>query len=247
MRPALAFHEVSFRYPVGHVALERVSFAIDPGEAISIIGPNGGGKTTLVKLALGLLEPDSGTIELLGKRPERGCSEAGYVPQFLQVDPKFPISCGEVIAMGLPGSSRHASRKVDQLLEQVGCPGIARRQYSALSGGQRQRVLIARALGTDPEILFLDEPTANVDAAGQAQINNLLNILRTRMTVITVTHDLNLVAEGVNRVLCVDRVVHVHPTESLEPDLRGHLFGPGMALVKHSECLDDACSSHNLT
>lgn len=248
----LDFQAVSFRYPSGVQALQEATFTVAEGDRVAVIGPNGGGKTTLLKLALGLLKPDSGTIQTCGHAPHRGCQQVGYVPQVTSVDARFPITCERVVGMGLLQAKAKPAGAVPQALEQVGLPEFGQRSFQALSGGQRQRVLIARALVARPRLLLLDEPTAHLDPEAAGQLRDLLGQLRQSRTVITVTHDLNFVDAEVQRVLCVNRTVHLHPTQALEQDLWAHLYGPPLAQVHHDACLathrhldsDHACAQH---
>lgn len=240
MASILTFDKVSFRYPNGVEALRNASFTVDAGESVSIVGPNGGGKSTLLKLALGLLEPSSGSVALCGQSPTTGCRLAGYIPQHTQVDARFPITVAGVIGIGL---SKHPNRKARtrELLTEVGCDGLQQRQFSALSGGQQQRILMARALATEPKILLMDEPMAHIDAEAQDNLAALLGHLRQQITIVTVTHDLNFVEASVTKVICVDRTLHMHPTEAVRGDLRERLFGPRVALIRHDACLEGCC------
>ena len=202
---------VDFSYP-GTPVLKEISFQVMPGEFIGMIGPNGGGKTTLLKLILGFLKPSQGTIKVFGE--EGGSSLAinrlAYVPQAVRFDRDFPISVEEVVLSGLinhlpwygrfHSTDRNAAREA---LEKVGLLQFASHSFGALSGGQAQRVLIARALVSNPQLLLLDEPTASVDSQAEADIYTLLNQLKGEMTILMVTHDLGAVIEQVERILCV--------------------------------------------
>ncbi|MFW5728951.1 MAG: metal ABC transporter ATP-binding protein, partial [Spirochaetota bacterium] len=170
--PIVAFDHVTFSFGAAPV-IEDATFTIDPGDFVSMIGPNGAGKTTLAKIMLGLLQPTRGRVNLCGGATSQQCTRVGYVPQHGAFDPEFPITAGEVVLMGrVPrglGFYRRSDRRdAARTLAQVGLPGFGGRPFADLSGGQRQRVLIARALVSSPELLILDEPTANIDsAAGQ--------------------------------------------------------------------------------
>lgn len=235
---ALSFEQVSFSYG-GTPVLEDVSFSIERGECACLIGPNGGGKSTLLKLALGLIRPAHGTIRLLSHAPHIGCRRIGYVPQFLNVDAKFPVTAGDVVLMGkldrlsLWGRYRPEDRQaVDSALERVGLPEVEKRAYAALSGGQKQRVLIARALVSNPEVLLLDEPTSNVDLAVEAQFARMLKELRGELTIIMVTHDLGLVEQLSDRVLCVNHRVHEHGLDALDGETIREIYS-GQQRRKH--------------
>ncbi|MBN1808567.1 MAG: metal ABC transporter ATP-binding protein [Planctomycetes bacterium] len=243
--------DVSFSY--GDVpVLEGVSFDIRKGDYVSILGPNGGGKTTLLKLITGLLKPDSGALEVFGQRPGKTGEQIGYVPQYFQFDASFPVIVMDVVLMGrLRGGAkigpygaqdRKAAKKA---LEEVGLADVWGRPFADLSGGQRQRVLIARALATQPKLLLLDEPTANVDAAVESTLARLLGSLNERMTIVMVTHDIGFVSANVRSVLCVNRNVAEHPTEDVCGETISRLYGEQMRMVKHDrdtsgdkECLN---------
>jgi len=209
MAPLIKFHQVSFGYHETMV-LRDVNLEVQAGESIGIIGPNGGGKTTLLKLIMGFLKPLSGTIEVLGQAPGTGKQPIAYVPQVLRFDRQFPISVFEVVLTGrlshLPwhGAYRQEDKNAAMhALEQVGIADLHGRAFGTLSGGQMQRVLIARALASKPALLLLDEPTASVDAKAEADIYELIKILQADLTVLMVTHDLRAAIEYVQRVICV--------------------------------------------
>jgi zinc transport system ATP-binding protein len=207
--------DLSFRYGKP-VVLEDVSFTVPDGESLCVIGPNGGGKSTLMKLLLGLLEPNAGEIKILGKSPVKARSDIGYVPQAIRFDPLFPISALDIVLMGRLDRlgvglfSGKCKREAEAALDEVGLVDIAHRSFSDLSGGQRQRVLIARALACDPKLLLLDEPTANIDLSVEEALLDSLEKLRERMTILLVTHDLDLVSRIGDSVLCVNHRVHRH-------------------------------------
>lgn len=211
----IACRDLSFRYGKPLV-LDDVSFQVEEGESLCVIGPNGGGKSTLMKLLLGLLEPVSGEIQVLGKTPVKARCEIGYVPQAIRFDPLFPISALDIVLMGrldrlgvglFSGKCKNAARAA---LDEVGLADLANRPFSDLSGGQRQRVLIARALACDPKLLLLDEPTANIDLSVEEALLETLEKLRERMTILLVTHDLDLVSRIGDSVLCVNHRIHRH-------------------------------------
>lgn len=206
---------VSFGY-TDSLVLEEVSFVLHRGESLCVIGPNGGGKSTLVKLLLGLLEPTDGRIEVLGKPPRAARTGMGYVPQAMRYDPRFPIAALDIVLMGrldrlFVGRFSKQCRDIAlAALDEVGMADFAKRPFSDLSGGERQRVLVARALASEPELLLLDEPTANIDLSVEAQLIETLVKLRQRMTILMVTHDLDLVSSLGDSILCVNHRVHRH-------------------------------------
>lgn len=196
--------------------LEDVSFTVNRGESLCVIGPNGGGKSTLAKLILGLLEPDRGHLAIFGRKPRDSRTKIGYVPQAMRFDPLFPIAALDIVLMGRlnhlkVGPFSKCCRGIAQAaLAEVGLSGYEKRAFSDLSGGERQRVMVARALACEPEILLLDEPTANIDLTIEAQLIETLVSLRHRMTILMITHDLDLVSAIGDSVLCVNHRVHRH-------------------------------------
>ena len=197
--------------------LRGVNLNIQSGDFMAMIGPNGGGKTTLLKLMLGLLNPKSGTIQILGKTPQDISHRIGYVPQDIHINQNFPISASDVVLMGKlkPGRgwSRHSNedrRAAQQALNQVGMEKYRDHRVGELSGGQKQRVFIARALVTDPDLLILDEPTASIDTKGQNDFYALLKELNRKITIIVVSHDLMVISRYVKSVACVNQRLHYH-------------------------------------
>ena len=194
-------------------AIENISFSIFEKEFVSIVGPNGGGKSTLVKLILGLLKPTSGEILIWGKEPESVRNKIGYVPQHINFDPLYPISTLDVVMMGrLNNSFFHKFNKKDleiakNAIKFVGMEGYEKKLISNLSGGQRQRVLIARALAVDSSILILDEPTANLDKEAQAFLYEILQKINKEKTILLVSHDTGVVPSISSSVLCLNRTV----------------------------------------
>jgi zinc transport system ATP-binding protein len=221
--PILSVQHVSFSYDKAPI-LEQASFSIEKGEFIGIFGPNGGGKTTLLKLLIGILKPDSGMIRLFGKDPQESRGEVGYVPQVLRFDRDFPISALEVVLMGALSTMnwwgsypKEAMTAAHEALERVGLLDFAQAPFGTLSGGQAQRVLIARAIMNKPQILILDEPTASVDPQAEREIHHLLSELNRSLTVIMVTHDLQSIIDKAKRLLCVHRqVTSMHAQEVCE-------------------------------
>lgn len=203
----LEFSRVNFSYPSQKV-LTNTSFHIHEGEAVALVGPNGAGKSTILKLLLGLEIANSGRITLFGKSVKEGKKDIGYVPQYAQYDSAFPISVSEVVSMGrlLPWLSRYSNKdkeKVNEALELMNIEHLATRPYYALSGGQRRRVLVARALASNPKMLILDEPTANMDSLSEQSFYEALHKVKGRTTILIVTHDTSYVSNLTDRVLCV--------------------------------------------
>lgn len=210
---ALSIRNLNFNYD-GVKALDNVNLEIDSQEFVGIFGPNGGGKTTLLKLILGFLYPQSGEILLFGLPPEKSRHLVGYVPQALRSDRDFPISVLEVVMMGaletLNWLGRYPSgvkQRALQALEKVGLASKEKAAFGTLSGGEAQRALIARAIVNQPRMLILDEPTANIDPQGEEEIHKLLLGLSKTITILMVTHDLQTIIDKVGKLLCVQRKV----------------------------------------
>lgn len=216
----------------GEWVLRGIDFALPAGVVFGLIGPNGGGKTTLLKVALNLLHPSAGEVYVFGKRwedyPTPGPS-IGYTPQHHAHLPQFPVSVRQVVCMGRYGKAglgrpltRADRAVVERCLEMVGMEAFARRPIDALSGGQKQRVFIARALAAEPQLLILDEPTAGVDSAARSQFYELLQDLQRRLalTVILATHDIGMVLKYCDLVGCLNETLTVHDTDNRQEILR---------------------------
>jgi zinc transport system ATP-binding protein len=198
-------------------ALRDVNLSVNHGDFVAMIGPNGGGKTTLLKLMLGLLKADSGEMRIFSRPPQDVSHRIGYVPQDVHINQDFPISALDVVLMGTlrPGKgwSRHSHqdrRAALNALTQVEMKKFRDHRIGELSGGQKQRVFVARALVTDPDLLFLDEPTASIDTRGQNEFYRLLKELNESITIIVVSHDLMVISGYVKSVICVNQRLHYH-------------------------------------
>ena len=187
----------------------------------AIVGPNGGGKTTFIKVLLGVIPITSGTISLLGLNPSQVCKKGivGYVPQFSTIDPFFPASVLDVVLMGLlikKGLFKFFSKADKQCalhaLDMVHMGAFKDRSFSSLSGGERQKVFIARAIINNPELLFLDEPTSNLDPKAKYDIFSLLCELNRNTTIVLVTHDISIIGEKIDVVACINQEMRVHRT-----------------------------------
>ncbi|BCO10031.1 ABC transporter ATP-binding protein [Desulfolithobacter dissulfuricans] len=242
-KSVIVIRDLSFSYGE-RLILENVNLVIHEREMIGIIGPNGGGKTTLLKLILGLLKPDRGSVLVFGQPPEKVAHRIGYVPQHMQFDDRFPVSVLDVVLMGLAGRGGlgplpgKMKEKALQTLDRVELSAYAHHPFAGLSGGQRQRVLIARALAGEPEMLLFDEPTANVDSRAGEKLYAILHQLNQEMTILVVSHDIGFVNQQITSVVCVNQQVQIHPTS----ELAGHniidLYGRDIALIRH----DHRCS-----
>lgn len=222
-------------------AIAGVCLDVEAGEYLGIIGPNGGGKSTLLKAIVGLLPPASGTVQVFGRDAKEKKTMIGYIPQFAAMDRSFPITVLEVVLTGRLKSGlspffRYSSedRKIAyELLDKVGISGLARRGISELSGGEFQKMLIARALAVDPALLLLDEPTASVDAGSRVQIYDLLDQLNRHMTIILVTHDLLAVSSQVRRLACLNGSLVYHGEPELTESVVNNLYGCPVDLIAH--------------
>jgi zinc transport system ATP-binding protein len=215
---------VCFRYDEDWV-LSNIDLSVRDKEFLGIVGPNGGGKTTLLKVILGLLKPASGSVETKGL--------LSYVPQHLVFEKHFPISVIDVVLMGLIDRlkvgiyhSEKNTKRALEALDKLDIPDLAYKKFGDLSGGQRQRVLIARAIINSPNILVLDEPTANIDKEAQELVYELLRKLNKAMTILMVSHHFDFIVSDVNRVICIDKGIHTHAVRAVA--------GQKLSIIDHS-------------
>jgi len=243
--PVIEVEDLSFRFDTGPPVLEDVNIKITAGDFASVIGPNGGGKTTLVKLIVGLLKPTTGRVRVFGLPPGKARPRIGYMPQHAMMDPRFPVRATDVVLMGRLGTGRRfgnytrADREAAaEALAMVDLEALGGRPFSDLSGGQRQRVLLARALVTDPDLLLLDEPAAGLDQKVELDFFELLQELNQHITIVLVTHDLGFVAGFVRTVICVHGHVDIHPTSSLDGRAISEIYGGEVRMVRHDHRVD---------
>jgi zinc transport system ATP-binding protein len=236
---AIEFEDVWFSYEKTPV-LQEVSFSLEEGEFLGIIGPNGGGKTTLLKLMLGILKPDRGRIRILGQAPHDASHRVGYVPQGTDFNRSFPVSVLDVALMGRMSTSRIGRRyskedreKVREVLEKVGMWGYRNRLIGKLSGGQRQRVFIARALATNPEILFLDEPTASVDSEFQTDLYDFLKALNREVTIVVISHDIGIISAHMKSIACVNKHFIFHSGAEITQEMLDMAYECPVDLIAH--------------
>jgi zinc transport system ATP-binding protein len=236
IQPLLEARHVTFGYD-REVVLDDVSLAIQPRDFLAVIGPNGGGKTTLIKILLGLLEPWSG--EVIHRGTDRK-GRLGYVPQFSTFDRTFPLRVSDVVLMGKLGSrgllrpyTRRDRGEVEQVLARLDLADLARVHVSEISGGQLQRVLIARAVISDPEILFLDEPTASIDLESRQSLGELLVDLNRSIPIVVITHDVTSIAPMVRNIACINRKLHYHAGNELDQAMLEEVYGCPVELVAH--------------
>lgn len=230
----------------GKEVLHNINLKINEGVFIGIVGPNGGGKTTLLKTIIGLIKPQKGDILIFGKEPidqsKRGIF--GYLPQHQNIDTNFPITTLEVVMMGLPrrGLFRRYSKddynRAKEMITLMGMDGFENHPFGSLSGGQQQRVSIARALAHNPKILVLDEPSTGIDVVGQEDFYHLLRGLQKRfnLTIIMVSHDIGTITTYVDEIACMNRTLHYHgnPLGAFDKDVLKGLYGKSIEIIMHS-------------
>ncbi|MCE5196323.1 MAG: ABC transporter ATP-binding protein [Negativicutes bacterium] len=222
-------------------AVTEINLDVEEGEYLGIIGPNGGGKSTLLRAILGLIPITSGEITIYGKKIAQNRSLVSFVPQFSAIDKLFPITLREVVLFGKLKAelkpffrySKQDKMEVEALLEKVGIYELANRQITELSGGEFQKMLIARALAVKPKLLLLDEPTASVDTNSSSQIYSLLADLNRNMTIILVTHDLLAVSSQVHRLACLNNRLVYHGEPELTEGVVNTMYGCPVDLIAH--------------
>ncbi len=237
--PVVELDRVDFAYHDLRV-LENVSLRVEAGEFLAIVGPNAGGKTTLLRLLLGELKPTRGRVRVLGRKPAEARELVGYVPQYPRFQRDFPITVRQVVLMGrlTPRSllfrySRADHRVAERVMRRVEIADIAERPIGSLSGGQTQRVLLARALVGEPRLLVLDEPTANIDQRRESDIFDLLRELNREVTIIVVSHDIGFISAYVDRVACLNRTLLCHTTAELDAETIQRMYGAPVHHVEH--------------
>jgi len=224
----------------GEPVLEDVDLSVRERDFVGLIGPNGGGKTTLINVLLGLLQPTRGRVEIMGLPVEKGRRFIGYVPQLVDFDRVFPIRVWDVARMGRL-SRHHVLRRysaeddgaVARALREVDAFDLRDRPFGELSGGQRQRVYIARALASEPEILLLDEPTTSVDPRVSQTIYQLLERLNERITILMISHDMSAISSYVKTVGCINRRLFYHGEDQLTPEMLELAYQCPIDLIAH--------------
>jgi zinc transport system ATP-binding protein len=237
--PAIELKDLWFYYD-GQLVLRNVNMSVGQHDFLALIGPNGCGKTTLLKLMLGILRPSQGAVLLFGKEPGQVSGQAGYVPQDTGVNRSFPISVMDVALMGrmgLPGRSRGFSAEDREIarkaLERVGMWEYRTRPIGKLSGGQRQRVFIARAISTEPKILLMDEPTASVDAQFQTELYDFLKDLNDSMTIVIVSHDMSVLSSYIKTVACLNQTLYHHDAAEVTSEMLDMAYACPVDLIAH--------------
>lgn len=247
MRPIVDLDSVTFGYGTVPV-LQEVSLHLHFGQFAALVGPSGAGKTTFLKMVTGLLSPTRGSVRINGHKfgdpfPPR----IGYVPQIETVDWNFPVTVGQVVLMGvanssgpLPWVSRTDKQRMEELLEQLGIGGLAKRPIRDLSGGQQQRVFLARALISNPDLLVLDEPTAGVDMrTAESVLHTLAHLNQEGMSILMTTHDLNAAAAHIPWVICLNRriIAQGPPDEVYTEEILNATYQGDMLVIRQNDML----------
>ncbi len=253
--PVVELSHVTFGYEPGQPSvLEDVTLRVDANDFLGIIGPNGGGKTTLLKMILGLFRPQHGTVRVFGRSPAQVRCQIGYVPQHARMDPSVPTSVLDVVLMGRLNRSSWGlwygaehTQAAREALRQTETEDLAHRPVATLSGGQRQRVLIARALAGDAGLLLLDEPTAGVDTHMEHGLTDLLHRLNQRLPIVLVSHDISFVSTHLKRVACLNRSLTCHAAHEVTEQVIAQMYHGHVRAVQHSEecpLSDPGCENH---
>lgn len=255
-KPIIEIRDLTAGYD-GKIVLRDVNLTIYEHDFLGIIGPNGGGKTTLIKCILGLLKPISGEIIYLNAQ---NSLSAGYLPQYSSIDKKFPISVEEVISSGLniqkslfKKHSKEQLAKVDAVVHRMGLDKVRKNAIGQLSGGQLQRALLGRAIISDPAVVILDEPSTYIDKQFESRLYELLTEINQESAIILVSHDIGTVVQQVKTIACVNETLDYHPTEEITGEwlennfhcpieLIGHGSIPHRILANHEH--HDGCKEH---
>ena len=227
-------------YYDGVPVLEGINLSVKSNDFLGLIGPNGGGKTTLLKVILGLMKPSRGKVTVMGQSPEKGRKFIGYISQFNLFDRDFPISVFDVVLMGRYSKtglfhrySEEDKRTAIEVLKAVEMLDYKDRQVGRLSGGEQQRVFIARALVTNPKLLLLDEPMASIDPNMQAEFYELLDRLKERMAIVLVSHDISAVSIYVNEIACLNHQLFYHGSKEVSAEELEKSYHCPIQLIAH--------------
>jgi zinc transport system ATP-binding protein len=221
------------------LVLDDIEFEVRAGDFVGIIGPNAGGKTTLLKVMLGLIRPYRGEVLAFGGSPREARGRIGYVPQYARFDSVFPITVAEMVGIGRLGRHRHGRdrasdrERVEHAIARLELSPVADVQVGQLSGGQLQRALIARALVSDPEVLLLDEPTASLDTPIGRTVYDLLEELAEKVPIVLVSHDIGVISRTVRTIACLNVRLHYHRSRELTPEMVEAAYGCPVDLVAH--------------
>jgi zinc transport system ATP-binding protein len=240
---AIRLNDVWVRYE-NQDALEAVSLRLPPARILSIVGPNGGGKTTLLGAILGLVKPWRGDVSVFGRNPKETRGIIGYMPQNSRHSLSFPVRVSDVVAMSRFARKRlverlddHDDAAIERALERVEMASLRDAHFGSLSGGQKQRVLIARALALEPRLLVLDEPSTGLDMVAQDRFYQLMGRLRDDgLTIVIVSHDIGSVTAAADQIACLNRRLHFHGgvNERIPSEVLEKVFGINMVVLHHS-------------
>jgi zinc transport system ATP-binding protein len=226
----------------GHTVLEAINLDLVEKDFLGLIGPNGGGKSTLLKVMLGLIKPDQGEVRILGHSPQEARGNVGYMPQKTLFDPSFPVKAFDVVLMGrysraglLKRYSQADRAAALQALEAVGMAGFSEREIGSLSGGEQQRVFVARSLVSEPKLLLLDEPTAGVDAPQEKEFYDLLCRLNRKkgIAIVLVSHDITAISKYVNKIACLNQRLYYHGSKELTNEDIEKAYGCPIEMIAH--------------
>ncbi|MFO7932961.1 MAG: ABC transporter ATP-binding protein [Bacteroidales bacterium] len=244
-RPLVQLNNVDVAYQ-NNLVLSNVSLSVYYRDFLGIIGPNGGGKTTLLKVILGFLKPARGTITYTLSR-----SEIGYLPQGNQIDDRFPITVKEVVASGLEKGLKIHQRftprekqQIDSVLEKVGLKHLRKRPIGELSGGELQRTMVARAIVSSPRMLILDEPNTHVDNKFEMELYDLLKELNEFMTILLVSHDIGTISPYISSIACVNRSLHYHPSNEINAE-QLKVYNCPIEIITHGPVPHRVMKTHN--
>jgi zinc transport system ATP-binding protein len=233
--------------------LKGISLSIESNDFLGVIGPNGGGKTTLLKVLLGLIKPSHGKVSVLGGSPHKTRYRIGYVPQYNLFDREFPINVRDVVLMGRNGRAGLFTRYREEdknaahnALRTVGMLEYQDQQIGSLSGGEQQRVFIARALVTDPAILLLDEPTASVDQSMQTEFYEMLESLKTHMAIVLVSHDISAVSIHVDKIACLNQELFHHGSGEIEAEILEATYKCPVQMITHGAIPHRVLKDHQI-
>jgi len=220
--------------------LDNINITVEKNDFIGIIGPNGGGKTTLIKLILRILKPDSGEIIVVSKSPTDKPYKIGYVPQYYNLKKDFPITASEILMMGLSSSASFfpweskKSNNFDKVVDSLLLETFLEKKFGELSGGEQQRILIGRAVISNPEILILDEPTSSVDSSIEENIYLLLKEYNSDMTILLVSHDIAYISSYINKVACINKNLTCHGIDEISHDkIIDEVYHGHVSAIKH--------------
>ena len=238
--PIIKINNISFAYQKENKILENINLEVFGNDFLGIIGPNGGGKTTLLKIILGLISPDKGNVSVFNKKPKKARDLIGYVPQFLEIDLDCPVSVLDIVLMGILSRKKVFQKYNDQdfelakeVLDFVDLWDLRNNQIGELSGGQRQRVYIARALIRKPKLLILDEPTASIDEKSEKDFWELLKEINKNSAIIIVSHDTGVVFKNVNKIACLNKSLYCHDADEMTQEILDKTYKCDIEILGH--------------